>query len=441
MISEFRFENFKSCRSVGFPLSSLSLLIGANASGKSNIIEAIRLLSWLAQGRHLDDIRHAVQSEDQMLRGTIDDVCHFGKESFVLSCLIEADRGTSVGSNRFAIELGAKDGQLRILSERLAEPGSKVPYYQIKTPASDSSNEIQVEYNNYARGGKKPCIACIDQQAVFTQLETPARFAAGNKKAQEEIPQATSRLRRSLRGILFLDPSPRLMRDYSYQNETELNGDGANLSAVLRAVVKGNGHAEGMGKKPVLDFVRFLPEQDIVDIDFIETERKEVMVRLTESFGHREDPVDAPLLSDGTLRVLAIAAALLSAPEGTLVVIEEIDNGVHPNRADKLMAKIMAVAKERHLRILLTTHNPALLNALPEEAVPKVLCTYRCPETGDTDVKPLSELARYPELVSQGPLGDLVAAGVLEKSLKDTESSTERRKRSLEWLDALEKGE
>ena len=51
------------------------------------------------------------------------------------------------------------------------------------------------------------------------------------------------------------------------------------------------------------------------------------MVKLTETFGGSATEYDATLLSDGTLRVLAIAAAVLSAPEGSIVVIEEIDNG------------------------------------------------------------------------------------------------------------------
>ena len=56
------------------------------------------------------------------------------------------------------------------------------------------------------------------------------------------------------------------------------------------------------------------------------------MIELTETFGGTETVFDATLLSDGTLRVLAIAAAVLSAPEGSLVVIEEVDNGVHPSQ-------------------------------------------------------------------------------------------------------------
>lgn len=92
------------------------------------------------------------------------------------------------------------------------------------------------------------------------------------------------------------------------------------------------------------------------------------MVQLTESFGGKDCVWDIPVLSDGTLRVLAVAAALLSAPEGSLVIIEEIDNGVHPSRAGMLLENIQRVAESRGVRVLVTTHNPELMDALPSQA-------------------------------------------------------------------------
>ena len=46
-------ESFKSYRKATLKLAPLTVLIGANASGKSNAVEALRLLSWLAQGNKL----------------------------------------------------------------------------------------------------------------------------------------------------------------------------------------------------------------------------------------------------------------------------------------------------------------------------------------------------------------------------------------------------
>lgn len=53
MLKAIILENFKSFRQGRMPLAPLTVLIGANASGKSNAIEGMRLISWLAQGQRL----------------------------------------------------------------------------------------------------------------------------------------------------------------------------------------------------------------------------------------------------------------------------------------------------------------------------------------------------------------------------------------------------
>jgi len=139
---------------------------------------------------------------------------------------------------------------------------------------------------------------------------------------------------------------------------------------------------------------------------------------LTETFGAQTRDYDASLLSDGTLRVLSIAAAMLSAPEDSLVVIEEIDNGVHPSRARHLLKNIRDIAERRHLRVLLSTHNPALLDALPDSALPDVVFCYREPKDGSSRLLRLQDAPDYPELIAQGSLGALVTSGALERFVK-----------------------
>lgn len=191
----------------------------------------------------------------------------------------------------------------------------------------------------------------------------------------------------------------------------------------------------------MLDFIRSLPEQDITDIRFIITDRKDVMVKLIESFGNKEHQIDAPLLSDGTLRVLAIAATLLSVNPGTFVIIEEIDNGVHPSRADNLVKQIREIALERKLRVLITSHNPALLDAVPDSDIGNVLCCYRDPQAGDSRIVRLADLERFPELIVQGTLGQLMTKQVLDKFLKDKSTAEQRQQNALSWLEQLKQGE
>ena len=225
-----------------------------------------------------------------------------------------------------------------------------------------------------------------------------ARFESGHKKAQNVIPTVTHRFYLSLSDVTFVDPRPSLMRGYSLKSEQHLNEDGNNLSGVLYNLCRSQ-----QGAAELLNFIRALPEQNIKEIDFIPTPRGELMVTLTESFGKRNRKYDATLLSDGTIRVLAIGAAVLSAPPG-LVVIEEFDNGVHPNRAGQLLAQVSRIAKERDLRVLISSHNPALLDALPDDAIPDVVFCYRSVTDGLSRLVRLEDVPDYPELLAQGSI-------------------------------------
>jgi len=430
MLTSISFANFKSYQRATLPLAAMTFLIGPNASGKSNALEAIRLLNWLAKGSRLDDIERAIQGGDSVVRGLAKDLFRDPGVELELGChLSEALDGWC----DFSVNIDQMNEQLVITGEKITQPQEKVPLYQIYGEKNPHTDEISVAYNNFNRGKKKPHIPCSNRQAVFYQLETPGRFDKAHDKSQRVIPSVTKSLRETLRNIVFLDPRPALMRDYVYAKDHDIKENGSNLSAVLYGICQ---QGEG-AKQDLLDFIRSLPEQDITDIQFIETERKDVMVKLEESFGDQKRMVDAPLLSDGTLRVLAIGATLLTAPKGALVVIEEVDNGIHPSRADTLVKQIEAIASKRELRVLLTSHNPALLDALPDTALADVLCCYRDQKQGDSKLIRLGDLDRYPELVAQGPLGQLMTRRILERFLKDDSTPEQRQSAALNWLEKL----
>jgi energy-coupling factor transporter ATP-binding protein EcfA2 len=438
MLTRIEIQDFKSFDRATLPLAELTVLIGANASGKSNALEAIQLLSWLAEGRRLHDLPLAIRERELAVRGLPGDLPHrrsgTGQSANGprLGCAIRRP-GEPVGELELRIELAIRDGELHVVGEELADPGSgsDFPLYRLVQPAAPGFTEIEVAYNNFARGGKKPQIKAIDQQPVFTQLLTPARFGAEHPRSQQEIPAACKAVASTLSGVFFLDPEPRVARGYVHESLRRLESDGANLSSVLRGICRDPGP-----RQQVLDFVRSLPEQEISGIDFVETPRGEVMVVLEETFGGRSTRYDATLLSDGTLRVLAVAAALLSVPAGTLIVIEEIDNGVHPSRARQLMEGIQRVASERSLRVLLTTHNPALLDNVPDAALPDVVVCHRDPETGASRLVRIEDLALYPELLARGTLGEIVTDRSLERAVRLGTERVGLVRQQLSWLDA-----
>ena len=228
MLATFTFSDFKSFREARLPLGPLTVLIGANAAGKSNAIEALRLLSWLAQGQKLSSIQYAVNSADRVVRGRIEDLCHRGQSQFGLGCITD-----DLHWNRLTMRITIRDGELHISAEKLDELLATVPLYDMDQPSRGLNTDAGVAYNNFARGGNKPHVTVSDQMAVFAQLESSVRFEASHKKAQETIPEASKRFQALLSNILFLDPVPARMREYSFTNDKRLLGDGTNLSSVL----------------------------------------------------------------------------------------------------------------------------------------------------------------------------------------------------------------
>ena len=427
MLSVFTVENFKSYRQATLTLEPLTLLIGANGSGKSNLIEALRLLSWIAQGNTLGSIRHAVQEQNRGIRGTVQDLGFGGHGTVSLAC--HTDHGHW---NSYAITLERYEDELYIADEKLTGTNQKVPLFEV-VEAHGTEGSVRVAYNNFARGGRKPQVNCNNQMTILHQLQSSARFEGGQNVAQKAIPQVLKQYQEWLSAILVLDPQPSVMRGYSFKSERRLSGDGANLSGVLHNLC-----SQPETKNVLLQFIKALPEQDIKAIDFIETPRAEVMVRLTETFGGVESPYDATLLSDGTLRVLAVAAAVLSAPSGSLVVIEEVDNGIHPSRARQLLDHLLHIARRRNLRVLLSSHNPALLDALPDAAVPHVVFCYRHGEDGASHLIRLEAMENYPALIAQGGVGHLLTQGIIDRFAKRGLAPEERKRRARAWLAELQ---
>ena len=427
MLTQIHIQNFKSYRDQVLHLSPLTLMIGANASGKSNALEAFRFLAWLAQGQKLSVLKHRVDDSEQILRGQVRDLGHLSATSFSLGCTTD-----DASWNHFEVEVSLRDEELHISEETITSPKENFPLYKIEQKSSGLGTDVRVAYNNFARGGRKPQISCTDQIAILNQLASSAMFETGHKKAQHEIPRITEKFQKLLSNTLFLDPVPSLMRGDSYP-EKRLRGDCANLSGVLFNLWK-----DEVLKPIIVDFIKSLPEQDVKDINFFEDRRGQVSLELVESFGGKDRNWSVELLSDGTLRVLAIAAALLSAPEGSTVVIEEVDNGVHPSRAKQLLATMRQQADARNVRLLLSTHNPALMDALPDSSLGDVVFCFRSKSTGDSQLVRLSDLDDYPGLVSQGPLGELVTNGVVDRFVKSPMTHEQKKKNAMDWLSQMQ---
>jgi AAA ATPase domain len=214
MLTEFTLANFKSYSTSRLPLGSLTVLIGANAAGKSNALEGLRFLSWLAQGQKLSSIQYAVNSAERVVRGRVNDLCHRGESNFTIGCRLD-----STEWNQLDITLNVRDGELHISSEQIVGSTSQVPLYELDQPSQGVGTDVGVVYNNFTTGKNKPRITCSDQMGIFVQLDTPAHFDAKYPKSQKIIPETVREYQRVLQNILFLDPVPARMREYSFKSD------------------------------------------------------------------------------------------------------------------------------------------------------------------------------------------------------------------------------
>ncbi len=443
-------KNFKSYKEATLPLSPLTLMIGANASGKSNAIEAFRFLSWVAGGERLSTLKNRVNDSDKVVRGSIKDLAFNHENSFSLSFSYASN---SSYSGVFLNE----DNQLYLIAELYQEKENKLFFHR-----SDKYIKLALEYLNSSDIIK---FASLRNILEVNKNENSWMFQrVGNFEVAANFPEkdlsilsmrnfydviwkgfydetmvssininSLDNLSHFLTNTFFYDFAPSVMRQDSVM-EKVLNNNGSNLAGVLSYLCKENLKY----KEKVLRLVQSLPEQDITDIKFYTDKRERVEFLLCESFGDTSTERTMDLLSDGTLKVLGIAAALLSVPEGSTVVIEEIDNSIHPTRAHEILSLLRQYAEERQLNLLLSTHNPALMDALPDEALADVVFCYRDPNEGDSRLVRLGDLDDYLGLVAQGTLGDLVTQGIVERFVKHPTTPEQRKKQALDWLNQLQ---
>ena len=94
MIKSLRVRNFKSYIDAEMKLSRVTFLIGANAAGKSNALDALRFLNWMGRGERLDDIETRLGAAPGQIRGTQIELFRQGESTFDFR--IEVEETTAV---------------------------------------------------------------------------------------------------------------------------------------------------------------------------------------------------------------------------------------------------------------------------------------------------------------------------------------------------------
>jgi len=423
-------KNFKNFAEAELNLlKPLTLMIGRNGSGKSNVIEAVELLAQLAHGRPLYEIT---------------DIGRGGGSTFEVrgglpGCLKYDQTDEIAGVGQFSLEFYARFNNTKFryhiaikltpqpkISEEFLVWGRRNIFAAIQGKREDI---LDVTYDNFKKGGN-PTTHLPSDCSVLSRYESFANLD-GSNDGQKDASKLVRLVEKHLNAAFVFDLNPKLMRNYERIGQRLLLRDGSNLSSVLYGLSRNDKQQATLNR--ILESLKQLPEEPFEDFEFVKTKLNDVILAFRRS---NNTLADARLLSDGSLRALAILTALETVPASSRIVIEEMDNGIHPSRVDMLVNYIWDCSKRRKLNVLATTHNPATLDCLSSEQLESVvLCYYDYP-SNTSHLIPLTDLPRAEVLLERGSLGDLVTRRVLEQHLTPNFDEDQKRKAQA-WLESL----
>jgi predicted ATPase len=427
-LTRVRLTRFKSFADAELPLGDLTVLIGRNSSGKSNALDALEVLARLAEGEDLVDALDGRRREGGPVRGGSAGCAPHGETEFSVGCTVR------LGEEIFDYDLTIQvSPDLRVLAERLRGPCPMIqsgwaPYgLLLDARSSDNGNPALWGQVHNGKKGPNPWIPFRDNRILLSQL--PSHVSAkdsdgGEDPAGRQVLLGAQAVIAALRATFHLDPVPHLMRSYVPARDTGLRRTGENISASVGLLAD----REPDKFRRINELVRLVADHPVQSLAVARSDLRDVMLTIQEGSGPSE-ATPARELSDGLLRFLAIAVALLTADRGldvdpvkaldarvetrVLLVIEELENGLHPSMADRLLSLIRETSAETGAQVILTTHSPALLNALSGDGANSVVVCYRNRESGRSDLVRLTELPGYAEAMAQGRIGDLVTEGRL----------------------------
>lgn len=397
MLKKLKIENFKSLKSVQLEFGQLNIVIGANASGKSNLFDALRFLQGVGNGFSLGEIidgkpKSSTAAVWDAIRGGSSQLAFAGneKESTKIDVSISTDKRHFTWGMSFSCE------KLRIKEEWFGNIYDSRPvnkYFQVPI--------IEVRYYQ-GNQGRQPHLQFESHRPVISQ------FADGSKGARNHRDRASHFLR-ALSNMQRVDPWPAILRDYSQAQEVMRMGEhGENFAALVKSIIN-----DPQGRDAFLTWLRHLRPAEVDDVKILEGAVREPLFCLLE--GQKAFP--APVLSDGTLRFAAITAALFQPDMPGIMTIEEIENGIHASRLRLLVELLRSQAGMAQTQLFVTTHSPVVLAWLKREELKHTFYCKRDAETGESKILPVTSIPHFEEIIEKQSISDLFSEGWMESAL------------------------
>ena len=425
MITSLRLVDFKNFADETLRVGPFTVIVGANASGKSNVRDAFRFLHGVGRGYTLAEILGGRwgpggQPEWQPVRGAPNEVARVSgvepRPRFALEVVLRLDDAQV----RYCVEVsrGAGDaGGFRVTREELStRRNSWEPVYTSHPGCGDplaQADETRLRLRMAKAGPQhKPgsSVAVRSDQPALTQIREHKWLARSHKDHAQRVIDALASMR-------FLDPSPDRMRQPSFPGQTVPGDGGENLPTVLRQIC-----ADPQRRTTMIEWVRALTPMDVDDFRFpVDPVTGLVQLVVLEKDGRT---CSAHSVSDGTLRFLAMLAALLADAPSRFYFFEEIDNGIHPARQWLLLELIeKRTADAGALQVVTTTHSPGLLTSVNDSTFETTSVVCRREAATDAVIRPVAGLPDAAKLRASQGLGRLLMGGWMEDMIAFTDDA------------------
>jgi len=380
MLRALHLTNWKSFGSTGgeIPLGQVTFLLGPNGSGKSNALDALRFLQGAALGYPLGEVLRGTIDTGRRgwpgIRGGDQEARRLGVKSYSVACSFVSPSDTDAA--KFTVSVDDEVSRAYQLFDGLG--------VNMTWAGSHTAEGVAV----YLRD-------------LISLLRSTAPGIPPNARAAIALTWLEDFLRVRTHLLEF---NPVLMRAYRSMKATSLGDAGENVSAILRG-------CNPSTLEDIQDWISELCGPSVRGIEFDETKFGEVVFYLNEGEGRK---ISARSVSDGTLRFLGLATAILTSKEDSLLVLEEPDTGLHPARLGLLAELLQDTAKRRKLQILATTHSSTLLAYLRPEVLGEAVALRRDPETGESRASALAAIPHFETLRDSDRIAELLSTGWLE---------------------------
>ena len=323
---------------------------------------------------------------------------------FILKVVSEESENESIFCYQIKVEREGANGP-KIVSESLYKDEvilfSTHPPAGIPASARPLSHREITAYFSHLSG--EPA------QYIYQRNEPLLGHLAGTKFADRVLEKGIQSQSSELESMRFLDLVPDEMRKPSFPGQDVLGDRGENLSSVLQAICE-----NPEDKQTLLSWLQELTPMDAADFEFVPDQIGRILVTLVEKNGQR---ISAYSASDGTLRFLAIIAALLGPHPAKFYFLEELENGIHPTRLHLLLNLIEQQTAKGRTQVVATTHSPGLLRLLSPKSLETASVIYRAPESPAAQIVRLLDLPDAQRVFAGQDLARLHESGWLEDAV------------------------